>query len=78
MYYESKDEQLFNEFINAHKQMDIAKVQQSVQLMSDEGLFNAAFKIDDLVKSDPSFMICNTILFSEFTKRPHLRNPFLT
>jgi hypothetical protein len=77
MYDENKDERLFNEFISAHQQMDISKVGQCVQSMSDEGLFDAAFKIDDLAKSDPGFMICNTILFSEFTKRPHLRNPFL-
>jgi hypothetical protein len=77
MYDESKDDQLFNEFINAHRQMDIAKVQHYVQSMSDEGLYNAVFKIENLAKSDPGFMVCNTILFSEFTKRPYLRNPFL-
>lgn len=77
MYDDSKDERLFNDFISAHQQMDIPKVEQSLQSMSDEGLFNAAFKIDDMAKTDPGYMICNAILFSEFTKRPHLRNPFI-
>jgi len=74
---EREDEQLFDDFIIAHQQMNIPKIEQCVNSMSDEGLFNATYKIDNLSKMDPGYLICNTILFSEFTKRPHLRNPFI-
>jgi hypothetical protein len=74
---EKEDDQLFDDFIIAHQQMNIPKIEQCVNSMSDEGLYNAAYKIDNLSKIDPGYMVCNTLLFSEFTKRPHLRNPFL-
>lgn len=74
---EREDEQLFDDFIIAHQQMNIPKIEQCVNSMSDEGLYNAVYKIDNLSKMDPGYLICNTILFSEFTKRPHLRNPFI-
>lgn len=77
MFEESNDDRLFNDFINAHQQMDGPTAQKCVQSMSDDGLFNAAFKIHDLSKNDPGYMICNVALMGEFTKRPHLRNPFV-
>jgi hypothetical protein len=73
---ESKDDRLFNDFLTAQQQMDASKAQDCLQSMSDEGLVKATFKINDLAKNDPGYMISNIFLMSEFTNRPHLKNPF--
>ncbi len=57
--------------------MDVAKAQECVKKMSDEGLMKAAMKIDELAQKDPGYMVLNTLLFSEYTQRPHLDNPFV-
>ncbi len=77
MFNESKDDRLFKDFLIAQQQMDAPKAQECVKSMSDEGLLKATFKINDLAKNDPGYMMSNIFLMSEFTNRPHLKNPFL-
>jgi len=72
----TEDDKLFDAFLIAMQKMDATKAEESIKKMSDEGLFKAANKIDELAKKNPSYIILNTVLFSEFVDRPHLRNPF--
>ncbi|MEZ4926900.1 MAG: hypothetical protein R3A50_11515 [Saprospiraceae bacterium] len=59
------------------QQLKAPEAEKCVEQMSDEGLIKATYKIDKLIKTDPGYMIHNTLLFAAFAKRPHLRNPFM-
>ena len=74
---QDEDDRLFDHFLRTNQEMNGPLAMQFVEQMSDECLLKTTFKIDELAKSDPGYMLLNTILFSAFTKRPHLRNPFI-
>jgi hypothetical protein len=72
----NEDDRLFDEFLKANQEMNGPKAKECLDNMTDEGLFKATFKVDELAKKDPGYMILNTLLFSAFANRPHLENPF--
>ena len=74
---QNEDDRLFDEFLKANQQMNGPQAEKYVERMSDGGLVKATNKIDKLTQTDPGYMILNTFLFAAFTKRPHLRNPFV-
>jgi hypothetical protein len=71
------DDKLFEGFLSEYKNMSIDNAIKKMEKMTDEGLYKATFKIEQLIEIDPGYMVLNTLVFGEFTKRPHLRNPFL-
>lgn len=77
LFGKSEDDRLFDEFIKANHEYNASQAEKCIDRMSDEGLLKATAKIDNLVQKDPSYIILNTMLFSAYTKRPHLRNPFI-
>lgn len=77
LFGQNEDDRLFDEFLKANQEMNGPKAAKCLDQMSDEGLLKATAKIDELAKSDPGYMILNALLFSAFTSRPNLRNPFI-
>lgn len=77
LFGQNEDDRLFDEFLKANQEMNAQKAENCINQISDEGLLKATAKIDKLVQRDPGYMILNTLLFAAFTKRPHMRNPFI-
>jgi hypothetical protein len=76
IFGQNEDDRLYDEFLKANEQMNLPQAKKCLEKMTDEGLINATVKIDKLAKRNPSYMILNTLLFSAFAGRPHLKNPF--